>query len=327
MGTGKRDYQAPRIPAVPLPTTWNQLDEFTGKVPDRGTGQDPALIGEALTEGNDAGSRPGIGRESTVQLPKWDDTPAGRREKAAIQKKFEAKAKATEAAGDSLLDDDSFDFGANVDAPAPAGKAKSVKLPAAYEGHFDLMETDARRQGAKESRAVLMSRYKQALDKSAEAVKEYYGAEKDDAGAALLRAISKAGGIGLDAETGMTGEVASLMEDMGKETKGARRYTKDGREYTKAGPVNQRGVKGIPGIIKAKGQGGHALDTIREALEESGDFPPGKYDNLADLMEDIKAAVRDVQDPEAKARRAVTPERVLQAMESIYDVKSGSRWW
>ncbi len=102
MGTGKRDYQAPRIPTVPLPTTWNQLDEFTGKVPDRGTGQDQALIGEALTEGNDAGSRPGVGRDGTVEPPKWEDTAAGKRELSALKKKADALEKAQKALAEQL---------------------------------------------------------------------------------------------------------------------------------------------------------------------------------------------------------------------------------
>jgi len=329
LGTGKPDYLAPRIPPVPLPTTWSQLDEFTGKSPDTGTGQDPALILEASTIDNDYGSRPGVGRPTFVEIPKWDDTPAGRREKAAQQKKLEAKARATEAQGRSLIDeaeeDASFEFGENV--PEPAGKPKRVTLPSAYKWHFEELLNEARAGGAKGSNQDLMRRYREKLDAAAEGARDLYGAEADHSYRNLLQAVSEAGGIGLDAEVGMAGEVAQLWENIGKEMKGKRIYTKAGAEIQKKAPVNSKGVKGFPGLMKGKGQGGYPLDTIREALEESGNFPPGKYDNLGDLVEDLNNAVRLAQDPDAAARAAVTPERVVEIMDKVFDVGRGKPWW
>ena len=185
--------------------------------------------------------------------------------------------------------------------PPPGGGSSplpSRRLRAGEQTHFNTLYEDAKTQGYTGSRRDLERKYIEASEQAAT-----YGddmAPESEVGRSqrLLDAIRRMGGISLDDETGMIGEVRGLLEESGKAARG-------GRAKTGAGA----------GVIKGKGRGGLSLDYIREGLSEEPEFGD-RYDNLGLLVEDVKNALRVAGNPRS-AKAAIEEARKKSSLDAL----------
>jgi hypothetical protein len=221
-----------------------------------------------------------------------------------------------------------------VGAVAPAGAIARPRggerqlVPAETREYFDQLLDDARRNGFTGDDDVLAARFLERLAHAQEIAGDLESFANDQSWRELLVAVSKAGGIGLDAETkgmgGYSGEVAWLLESL----QAGQGVITRGRRAGKFMPRLRAGIKGAPGVILGKGQGGRSLDSIRESLEADPSGRWTKYTDLNLLLADLEdAVIKGHYENQGLAVPGPASPAAMDVLNAFLNVRPGELWW
>ncbi|MCR4374153.1 MAG: 2'-5' RNA ligase family protein [Acidobacteria bacterium] len=209
-----------------------------------------------------------------------------------------------------------------LERPVPPVVAPTV--PASQREHFDQLLKDARQNGYEGDDKTLEQLYLQKLDEARLANDGATLASEDaDSSRELLVAISKMGGIGLEAEgeAGMRGELETMLEGLNRHAGIIRRGARAGQRlpasFRRAG-----GLPGAPNIITRSG--GRPLDTVLESIHEDPRWEH-RFESLSDFTQAIDDAIRIETGTTAAPAAAYGPR--LDATLEMLGVAPGTDWW
>lgn len=147
--------------------------------------------------------------------------------------------------------------------------------------------------------------------------------QRESSDLAFLKAIAKAGGIGRDADSALRGEWANLWESSEPSQSSTRRNPRARRAGTVFVNVASRPtgrVWGVPGVFRTVG--GKSFDTIRESLEQDGQW--GELTDLNELIDRLDTITHRTPDTPI----AVTPQAIDRtALEFFLARLDDPEWW
>lgn len=192
-----------------------------------------------------------------------------------------------------------------------------VKMPPSEVAQFDRLFADAKAQGYAGTRDELARVYTAKLKEAKDVISEVaLSADEATGHLDLLKAISKAGGIGIDLERGggLSGELAGMIDKSSR--------SRTGKKLSPYFNAKSGGVDGAPGVVVRKG--GMTADAMREHLSQDPRFA-GRFENLSDFIEAVDEAMR-VEQGVTQAGKGVTYS-VPTVMRDLLGVTEGNQWW
>jgi hypothetical protein len=201
-----------------------------------------------------------------------------------------------------------------------APKTGVEAIPPSLAEHFEGLLADARQQGFEGTPDDLATEYRLAIEKAKDVARQLADDSYLNDHSDLLTEISRAGGLGMEADTGMRGEIRTMLESLTKGSKLIRRGAQAGKNRYMPRPV--AGLPGAPGILRMKG--GLSADRMLEHLQQHPQFEH-RWQGLSEFLEEVNHAIQ-----EATGQRA-RPDAKLYDLKSILegalDVRPGEKWW
>ncbi len=215
-------------------------------------------------------------------------------------------------------------------ADARALEGGRLLLPPQAQDYFAELLTDARSLGYVGAAEDLAQLFTERHNTAREIANDLHELANDGSWRDLLVEVSKAGGIGIDAETGplskgYTGEIAWMIESLA----GGAGIIKRGPRAGRIMPRNSVGIEGAPRVFLNKGQGGLSLDRMREHLAQDPRFERyAESDGLNRLLVDLEDAVtKGHYENQGFAVPEAASPKAWDVLQNFLNVRPGETWW